>query len=255
MTAARGFLGAGDVFISRFDPTSNTFLDYEGPIECSKFEIKPNSDLKEQTSRGKSTYAQVIESVPIPKPSEFSIEFTEVNRQTLETALFGTSAAVNTGSGTITDESVVVKAGKWMQLSKGNLASAGLLVKNTAGSTTYALGTDYEVNYRLGMIRIITGGAITDGVTVKVTASYNAVTGTLISGSKQSQVRAKFKLDGINFVDQLPVITEIHEAVMTPDTAFDFLSSDFAKVGLKGRMKTPVGKTEPFTVLLLDSAA
>lgn len=252
--SSRGFLGAGDVYISRYDPNTATFLDYEGPIECGKFEIKPNSDLKEQTSRGKTTYGQITESVPIPKPSELSIEFTQVDKTTLETALFGTTAVVNTGGGSVTDESVTIKAGKWMQLAHGNLATAGLVVTNSAASTTYVLGTHYEINYRLGMIRAI-GGTIADGDVIKVDYTYNAVTGSKISGSKQSQVRAKFKLDGINFADQLPVITEVHEAVLTPDSAFDFLGNDFAKISLKGRMKTPTGKTEPFTVTLLDSAA
>lgn len=255
MTSARGFLGAGDVYIARYDQTTGQFNDYEGPIECNKFSIKPNSDLKEQTSKGKGTYGQVIESVPIPKPSDLTIEFSEVNRATLETALFGTSVAVNTAAGTITAESVTVKAGKWAQLSHGNLASVGLLVKDATDAITFVLGVDYEVNYRLGMVRALPGGDIDDGDTIKVTATYVATTGTKISGSKQSQVRAKFRLDGINFADQLPVITEVWEAVLTPDNEFDFLASDFAKVSLKGRMKTPVGKTEPFTVTMLDSAA
>ena len=102
MTSARGFLGAGDVYVSRYNPATGLFMDYEGPIECEKFAIKPNSDLKEQTSKGKSTYGQTIESVPLPKASELSIVFSEVNRATLESALFGTSVAVNQAAGTIT---------------------------------------------------------------------------------------------------------------------------------------------------------
>jgi hypothetical protein len=251
--AARGFLGAGDLYISRYNPATGLFLDYEGPIEAQKFEIKPNSDLKEQTSKGKSSYGQVVESVPVPKPSDFSIEFSEVNKATLETALFGTSTLINTGSGTITAEVMIAKRGYWVPLTKANLAVAGLLVKDTTATTTYVLDVDYQVNYRLGWIRVLATGAIADLASLKVTGAYNAVTGTSISGSTQSQVRAKFKLDGINFADQLPVIVTIHEAVLTPDSAFDFLSNDFAKVGLKGRMKTPVGKSEPFLVELHDS--
>lgn len=251
--SARGFLGSGDLYISRYNPTTGLFTDYEGPIEAAKFEIKPNSDLKEQTSKGKSTYGQVIESVPVPKPSDFSIEFSEVTKATLETALFGTSTAINIGSGSITAESMTTKKGYWVPLSKGNLAAAGLLVKDATGTTTYVLGTDYEVNYRLGWIRVLAGSAIVDLAVLKVTANYNAMTGTSIAGSKQSQVRAKFKLDGVNFADQLPVIVTVHEAVLTPDSGFDFLANDFAKVTLKGRMKTPTGKTEPFTVEMLDT--
>lgn len=251
--SARGFLGAGDLYISRYDATTGTFLDYEGPFEATKFEIKPNSDLKEMSSRGRSTYGQVIESVPLPKPSDLTVELGEVNRDSLPMALFGTSSTLNQGSGTLTNEVITGVAGKWVALTKSNLADTGLSVKDSTGVTTYVLGTDYEVNYRLGWIKVLATGAIGDGDSLKVSATYNAISGTSIAGATQSQVRARFKLDGINFADQLPCIVTAYEAVLTPDNAFDFLQDNFAKISLKGRLKTPTGKSEPFVVELRDA--
>ena len=66
--AARGFLGAGDLYIAAY--VAGVKQPYEGPFECRKFEIKPNSELKELVSKGRSTYGQVIESVPVPKPAD-----------------------------------------------------------------------------------------------------------------------------------------------------------------------------------------
>ena len=80
--------------------------------------------------------------------------------------------------------------------------------------------------------------------------TYNAISGTSIAGGTQTQVRAQFKLDGVNFADQLRVIVDVWEAILTPDSAFDFLQNDFAEIALKGRLKTPAGKTEPFTAQL-----
>lgn len=246
--SARGFLGAGDLYIARYNATLGAFEDFDGPFEATKFEVKPNSDLKEMSSRGRATYGQVIESVPLPKPSDFSVTLAEVNKDSLALALFGTAATLNQGSGTITDEAITAKLGKWVQLSKENFATAGFVVENAAGTVTYVLDTDYEVNYRLGMIRALTGGAIADAASINVSATYNAISGTSISGSTQNQLRAKFKLDGVNFADQLPVIVNVWEAILTPDSAFDFLQNDFAEIALKGRLKTPAGKTEPFKV-------
>ena len=45
-----------------------------------------------------------------------------------------------------------------------------------------------------------------------------------------------------------------HEAVIAADSAFDFLQDDFATLSLPGRLKTPAGRQEPFTVTLLDAA-
>lgn len=246
--SARGFLGAGDLYSRIYNPLTGQFDQWAGPFEASKFEIKPNADLKEMTSRGRATYGQVIESVPLPKPADLSVTFSEVNKDSIAMALFGTATALNQGSGTITDEVVTAVLGKWIQLSKGNLATAGLTVKNSAGSTTYVLGTDYNINYRLGMVQAIAGGAILESASLKVTATYNAISGTSISGGTQNQVRAQFKLDGINFADQLPVVVEVWEAVLTPEGAFDFLKNDFGEIALKGRLKTPAGKSEPFKV-------
>lgn len=251
--AARGFLGAGDLYIARYNSTTGTFDDFTGPFESTKFEIKPNSELKEMSSRGRTTYGQVIESVPLPQPADLSVTLAEVNRESIALALFGTTSASTQGSGTITDEVVVAKLDKWVQLSKQNFASAGFVVTNSAGTTTYALGTDYEVNYRLGMIKALTSGAIAADASLKVDGTYNAISGTKVAGATQSQVRAKFKLDGVNFADQLPVIVDVWEAVMTPDNAFDFLQDEFAEIALKGRLKTPAGKTEPFQVELRDA--
>lgn len=252
--ASRGFLGGGDLYIDRYDPSTGLKIGRMGPYEVVKFEIKPNTELKELTSKGRETYGQVIESVAIAKPADFSITFGEVNREGLTLALLGTQVTLNQGSGTLTDEVTTAKLGKWVSLSKSNFTTAGFVVKNSAGSTTYVLGTDYEVNYRMGMYRALVGGAITEAQSLKVSGPYNAITGAKISGGTQPQVRAEFVLDGINFADQLPIIVTAWEAVVSPDTAFDFLGDSFGTIPLKGRLKTPSGKAEPFTVELRDTA-
>lgn len=255
MTAARGFIGAGDLYIARYNPTTAQFDAFKGPYEANKFEIKPAVDIKDNTSKGRNTYGQILETVTLPKPTEFTLELAEVNREGLSTALLGTDTDINVAAGSITDEAITAKLGAWVELSKQNFQTTGFLVKNTAGSTTYVLDTDYEVNWRMGWIRAKVGGAITDAQALKVTGNTNAMTGTLIRGSTNAQIRARLRLDGINFADNLPVIVDVYEAVIAANSAFDFLQSDFAKVNLPGRLKTPVGKAEPYTVKLLDSAA
>ena len=248
--SSRAFIGAGDLYINRYDPATGLKLGRAGPFECSKFEVKPNTELKEQTSKGRSTYGQVIESVAIQKPADVSVTLTEMDKDGLTLALLGTQAAVNQGSGTITDEVMVARLDKWVSLSQQNFASAGFSVAHTSGSPTYVLNTDYLVNYRLGMVKVLSTGAILEGASVEVSGTYNAITGTLISGATQAQVRAEFVLDGTNFADSLPVIVTAHEVILAPDSAFDFLSDGFGEVTMKGRAKTPAGKTEPFTVEL-----
>lgn len=252
--SARAFLGAGDLYLQRFDVATQTFLALEGPFEAKKFEIKPNSEVKEQVSRGKTTYGAVIESVPIPKPSDLSISMTEVTKQSMELALFGQSSSTSQAAGTLTNEPVTAKLDKWVALTKENLVEASVVVTNEAGAVTYVKGTDYVVNAALGMVKALSTGAIADNAVLHVDAGYSAFSATKISGGTQSQVRAKFLFDGVNFADQSPCIVRVHEGIMTPDSAFDFLQDNFGEIGLKGRMKTPAGFSEPFTVELRATA-
>lgn len=122
-----------------------------------------------------------------------------------------------------------------------------------AAGTNYTLGTDFLVNAQLGWIKPLSTGAIYNNQPLKVTTTYAAITGSQISGSTQAQLRAQFKLDGINFADNQPVIVTVFEAVIAADSAFDFLGDDFGSVSLPGRMKTPTGYNTPFTVDLRDA--
>lgn len=252
--SSRGFLGAGDLYIARYNPVTAAFDAFAGPYEATKFEIKPNVDLKDLQSRSRGGYGQLLETVPIPKPTEFTLEMPEVNRESMSSALLGTDTSINQATGTLTDVPVTAQLGRWSEIGVMNIQQTGFAVKNTGGTVTYVLGTDYTVNWRLGWIQPLVGGAITDGQALKVSGTTGALTGYKIAGSTQTQIRAKLRLDGINFADQLPVIVDVHEAVIASNTAFDFLQNDFAKVSLPGRLKTPVGMSEPFTVTRLDNA-
>lgn len=252
--AARGFVGSGDLYVSRFDPALNAFAPMIGPIEVTKFEITPKTELKEMISKGRSTYGQPVAAVALAQPFEFTVDFAEVSGDTLVQAFLGTKADYNQGSGTMTDQPIVAKLGAWVPLGHLNIATAGLVVRNEAGTTTYVLGTDYTVNYRLGLIKAIEGGAITANQNLEVSGTYAAVSGTEIAGGTQAQIRSKFLFDGKNQVDGLPVIVEVHEAVIAADSAFDFLADDFSAVSMPGKLVTPSGMTEPFTVKMLDNA-
>lgn len=248
---SRAFLGAGDVYIARY--VSGAFEDYKGPFECDQFEIKPNVDLKEKVSKGRSTYGQVIESVTIPQPADLTVALSEVNKEAFAIAMLGTVAALAQSSGSLSNEAVVVKLGAWRPLTKAALTESSINVTNTAGTTTYVNGVDYIVNPQLGWIKALVGGGISDGQTVHVDVNYTAITGSEIKGMTDPTLRARFKFDGKNFADGLPVIVTVHEAVVAADSAFDFLSDDFASIVLPGRMKTPSGFTEPFTIHQRDA--
>lgn len=318
--SARGFLGAGDLYIARY--VNGAFEDWKGPYECTKFEIKPNIELKEMVSKGKSTYGQVIESVALQQPADFTVDLPEVNKESLAIALLGTTAALTQASGTLSDEAIVAKSDAWVACTKANwntapvveggavaasvtgaiagttltvsavssgalsvgqvISGSGLtagtrivgFLTGTGGTGTYTVdksqtfasgaitgaagtayveGTDYIVNATLGWVKALPGGTIFDGEPLLVTVDYDAISGTEIQGATSADVRARFKLDGINQVDKAPCIVTVHEVVIAADSALDFLADDFNSVSMPGRMKTPTGFTSPFSVHLRNA--
>jgi hypothetical protein len=246
--SARGFMGSGDIYINRI--VGGVKLGMDGPYFANKFEIKPNVDKKQLESKGRNSRGQVIESVSVQKPAEFTLELNEVNKESMILALLGTEASRTQTAGSLTAVDFVAKLGKWVPLSKQALTAAALTVTNSGASTTYVEGTDYEVNRQLGWIRALATGSIVADAPLKVTAAYGAIAGAVISGATNTDIRAEIVFDGINEADKLPVIVTIREAIIAADSAFDFLADDFNTVNLPGTMKTPTGAAEPFTVEL-----
>ena len=249
--SARGFIGAGDIYIDRM--VAGVSQGLAGPYYANKFEIKPNVDKKEQTSKGRNDYGQVLESVTMQKPAGFTLELSEVNTESLTLALLGTASAASQTSGTLADQAVIVKLDRWISVTKENLTGT-ILVKHTSGAPTYVEGVDYAINKPLGLVKAITGGAIVDAASVKVSGTYGAISSVKISGATNTDIRAKIIFDGKNQADGLPVIVTVWEAIIAADSAFDFLANDFNTVNLPGTMKTPTGKTEPFVVELRNAA-
>lgn len=250
--AARGYLGSGDLYLARF--VGGVAGDLIGPTECSKYEIKPNSEVKELVSKGRNTYGQVIETATIPQPADLTIELPEVNKETLAIALFGTTAVISQVAGTwATAIDVTTKHGVWAPLPKASILT--LVVKDPTATTTYVEGEDYLLNKEMGWIKPLSTGAIDATEIVKITGTYDDQTGTEIKGITTSDVRVKAVLHAKNFAEQdAHSVVTVYEAVIAADSAFDWLADDFNTVSLTGRMKTPAGMDAPFTVRMIDAA-
>lgn len=249
--AARGFLGAGDVYLRRF--VGGNPGAWQGPYKATKFEIKPNVELKEMVSKGRDDYGQVIESVAIPQPADLTVDLAEVNRESLAIAMLGTVAAVSQTAGSLTDEPVNdVVLDTWIPLTKYNLTGNPTLKK---GSTVLVQGEDYLVDKPMGWIKVLSTGSVVANDDLTFSSTYAAASGSEIKGMTDAQLRVQMRFEGKNFVDGASVRVLVYEAVIAADSAFDFLQDDFAAISLPGRMKTPTGYNEPFIITTLELAS
>ncbi len=252
MSNARAVLGAGLVQLALWNATSQTWSEFDDPVDADKFEIKPNFEEKVSTSKSHLDYGQARASVVLPAPTEITIEIAASNVKAFAMQFQGAIASMTQASGTLTAYEITTAVIGENSLGKLNIADSGFLVKDNAGAVTYVLGTDYTVNWARGILVVKAGGAITAGQVLKVTGTYGAVDGSKILGGRNPQVRCKARFDGVNLVDGSKLLVDVHEAVLGASNAFDFLASDFAAIQLTGKIVTPTGMTEGYQVLLPD---
>lgn len=249
MSAPFSFVGAADCYVDVLTDTGeSTGLELKG--NCSEFVPKPDSDRKEQTATGKHNYGQVLASVVLPKPMTAKITFNQLDQGLFAAAFFGTNSAFTQAAGSITDVSVVTIPDRWVET--GSLKLSDVVVKSEDGSTTYDVGTDYEITANLGMLRALSTGAIPASATVKVTGTRAAISGTKMAAMTKANVRIRVKLDGQNFADGREFVSDIHQMRLAPSSEFSFVGNEFVDVTFDGTLETPTGRTEPMTHIWLS---
>lgn len=218
-----------------------------GPIDVDSLEIKPDSNKVSIPSKRRKQYGNPRKTYFTAKAATVTIKTTEIPPVLLAAAFMADATTINQGSGTLTDAAYTVPAyPKWISLGKTNLASTGLTVNE--GATPLVLGTDFEINYALGLLRAKSGGALADGGAVTVSATYNAVTGTRYNGNIKPDVKAKLLLDGESLIDGKKTILNVPMASLSPKNGVDFMSDKPIEVTLEGELLIVDGETAPFYV-------
>ena len=246
MADARAFIGSGDLSIRRI--VAGAPQPIRGPFAAQKVELKPVIERKEMTSRGRYDYGDTLESANLIRPAEFTLELSQVDRETLLMAFMGEEVATSQAASTITDVVVDVAVGEWAEIGSKYLSNVVVTDGAATNPVTYVAGVDYVLNTTFGWIKALAGGALAAGETVEVSATVPAASRTAIRGSRQKEIRVELFLDGANQVDGSPVEVQVWEAILAPDSAFDFLAEDFAVITLTGTLKTPANRTEPYVV-------
>lgn len=105
--------------------------------------------------------------------------------------------------------------------------------------------TDYTLNGRLGMIKILSAGSIEAGEQLNIDYTWSAQDGYDITVGTTPTVKCRLVLDGKNDVNGKNCIVDVLEANIKPSGGIDFLADDYAEISLDGTMITPSGQTSP----------
>ncbi len=239
------FLGSGTLYIDRLND-SGVAQGAKIAGATSKFAIKPESEIKEQIGKGRDNRGQVITSATLPGKTNIALTINQLDAENMAMAFLGDVSTFTQTSGSVTSEVATAHADKYTELAKE--AISNVVVKDDSDTTTYTEGEDYIVHERLGMIKVLSSGAIADGAVLHVSYDHAAVTASKIVGGTSPIIRCRLLLDGKNYVNGKNCKVLVYNVRLKPNTEVDFLSDDFLPLELTGVCEIPEGKDEPFEI-------
>jgi hypothetical protein len=231
---------AGDVLVSLM-ADGGAWENYRGPFNANKIEINDgNMEIKRRISRMRDTYGAALATAIIPQPASIGIDFDDAAADVVAMMFRSTAETLTQGSGTVTAETHAREIGRWIKLAYGNIDEGSVVVDTDAGA---GLGSAYEIKYRGGFIRFLSGTGDAD-----IDYAYSAVDGTKIRGGTKQQVRMRLHLDGRDLADNSPVELWVHDATVGPSAGQNVLATDPVLTTLSGELAVPSGGSTAYEI-------
>jgi hypothetical protein len=221
------------------------------PIETDSFSFsyEAGEEIKVVSKRRDARYNQPIHQENLPGTTSITTTLLEIPPLILARMLYGDGSTAIVAGGTATAAAFTLpdNIDVPIQLPHRMLTAATFTLTDTAGTTTYVDGTDYEVDRRRGQIYAIPGGDLVASQGVKLTYTYAAhVATTIIGGATPTK---KFYITG-DMQDRISGENgelRIPQANLTTDGEVDWLSAEPIQVTLTGACIVADGETAPYT--------
>lgn len=238
----RGRKFSGDIYGRKFGSTDPMIK--LGNLTALTFE--KDSDTEELQSTGKHDYGQAIESVTKPGPTKIKMEFNTFDKLALARTLMGEAVDLPTSPETVADEAHSAKVGEWLKLKHKNIDSAGISIKAGVGNT--AVPADhFEVNHRLGMIRLIKGKTtVNDDDPLKISYKTKGSKGFTIAADTIQRLDLELYVDGRDRITGEDGILEIWHAALQSDGNLDFMGDNWWTNGVSGTALKPADKPSAY---------
>lgn len=217
-TANMGFIGVGKVH-ARLAGSTGAFR-FLGNVSAATLKQEIDEQREADYTRLGGGSANIVRRIKAVK-CEFSLlSFIAAN---LALAVAGSVTAVATGA--VVDEVVKGYLGSLVRLT--NPPSAITTVKNSAGSTTYVAGTDY--NMSPAGLMIPSGSTIVDAADLKV--SYTRAAHDRIEAAMTTATVLEVVVEGLNEVDTgAPVITDMWRVSFPPASELALLGDKLGEL-------------------------
>ena len=246
----RGMILAGDFRIGFYND-AGAFLGYdETKLNTTEFTLTPGEgEQRDRISKMRDTYGQALDSVTTPAPWTATMTVDTMSDEVLRALFLGLRSDISVSNGSLSAEEITARTGKWVPTSQVGFDTGSVSVTDDADQALTE-DTDYRVDLRNGAILAIDGGAISDGDTIKVTATYGSRAGYSISAARVEQLTVRLLFDGrsLRTADAGKIIRiEVPEMTLRPAGGNDLMSEDWLAGQFAATLITRDGNSEPFT--------
>jgi len=216
-TINESYIGSGIFYVNGRDV---------GNCSAASFTIEQETKTQKNFRGGGGN----ADSVSIVTAVKLSLELTNFNNDNLALALRG-KIDVITGA-PVVDEPIVAKLGGLTATQLMIDTSVAPVVTDSAGTTTYVAGTDYDIT--AAGLKVLSGGSITDGqaLLIDYTSKDNSVLQALVDSGADVNV----VMDGINDATGKPSVVKVYRWKPTPSSGLDLISSDFSNFKIEGEV-------------------
>lgn len=242
--AQQGMILGGDLLFDFLtDTLVSTGFDLAG--NANKLIPKVETETLENKLNGRDTLGQTGDSYTRITSSTISFTMNRYDPRVVAAFFMGSAVDITAAEGAYTATITGIKD-KWVPIDVDNLLTC--VVKDSTDTTTYtATGTDpdYEVNLRLGMVKVLK--ADLNGDTLNISGNKAASSGFKIRGATSPIKNVGLYLDGKNYVGGGDVKLRVWQAQIRAEGDFDLLAQGgFPELSFAGTMITPAGKSWPF---------
>ena len=225
----QSFIGAGEVFVKPYGSPETDGWRLVG--NCGALSIAHAEDEKfvldsRNSAGGKANSITRISAVTL------AANMWDRTSTNIALGAKGTAAAV--ASGAAVSE---VQYG-WHAVDRriilNHLNPTSIVVKDVTDVTTYVLNTDYTID-SLGLITVLSTGAITDGQELHISYSYAAY--NKIEALVNSGIEYAVKFYGLNAAQSdTPVVVEMYKVKFGAAGEVSMISDDFVSLDISGEV-------------------
>lgn len=237
-------LYSGDIQIAILT-SALAFEGYHEALNSTQLQFGFSNEPIRVTSNLKASWGTALASAIRPNPPTMTIGFNELPSEILAMQLLAETSALSVTGASVTDEDFVFVTGRedyFFDLQNEQVTEGSVVVQDDGDTITYTEGVDYRINYELGQISVIAGGAMAgSNATFHVDYDYGTYTGTRMQGNQKTTVNVRIKGCVYDIYTGRKGILTVANAALAPVDNIDFMNGEPVNAVFSGEMNVVSG--------------